>query len=48
LRLRRLYLRARLDQRELRLLHGILSDTDRIARRDRNVSEPDDSTDQNR
>jgi len=32
LRLRRLYLRARLDQRELRVLHGILSDTDRIAR----------------
>lgn len=32
LRLRRLYQRARLDQRELRLLHGILSDTDRIAR----------------
>ena len=32
LRLRRLYLRARPNQRELRLLHGILTDTDRIAR----------------
>jgi len=32
LRLRRMYLRARLDQRELRVLHGILTDTDRIAR----------------
>jgi len=32
MRLRRLYLRARLDQRELRVLHGILTDTDRMAR----------------
>jgi tRNA (cytidine32/uridine32-2'-O)-methyltransferase len=32
LRLRRLYLRARLDRRELRILHGILSDTERAAR----------------
>jgi tRNA (cytidine32/uridine32-2'-O)-methyltransferase len=32
LRLRRLYLRAQLDQRELRILHGILTDTDRLAR----------------
>jgi tRNA (cytidine32/uridine32-2'-O)-methyltransferase len=32
LRLRRLYLRAGLDERELRVLHGILTDTDRIAR----------------
>jgi tRNA (cytidine32/uridine32-2'-O)-methyltransferase len=32
LRLRRLFLRARPDQRELRILHGILTDTDRIAR----------------
>lgn len=32
MRLRRLYLRAGLDQREVRLLHGILTDTDRIAR----------------
>lgn len=39
LRLRRLYLRAALDQRELRMLHGILSDTGRIARllRDRSA-----------
>jgi tRNA (cytidine32/uridine32-2'-O)-methyltransferase len=29
LRLRRLYLRASLDRRELRILHGILSDTER-------------------
>jgi len=50
LRLRRLYLRARLDQRELRLLHGILSDTDRMARavRKETENEPDDSADQNR
>jgi len=39
LRLRRLYLRARLDQRELRLLHGILTDTDRLARLAREESE---------
>ena len=32
LRLRRLYLRARPDQRELRILHGILTDTERAAR----------------
>ena len=32
LRLRRLFLRARPDQRELRILHGILTDTDRVAR----------------
>jgi tRNA (cytidine32/uridine32-2'-O)-methyltransferase len=32
MRLRRLYLRAQLDQRELRVLHGILTDTDRMAR----------------
>jgi tRNA (cytidine32/uridine32-2'-O)-methyltransferase len=32
LRLRRLYLRAQPDQRELRVLHGILSDTERLAR----------------
>jgi tRNA (cytidine32/uridine32-2'-O)-methyltransferase len=31
-RLRRLYLRAQPDQRELRILHGILSDSERIAR----------------
>jgi len=31
LRLRRLYLRAQPDQRELRVLHGILSDSERIA-----------------
>ncbi|HJT97208.1 MAG TPA: RNA methyltransferase [Rhodanobacteraceae bacterium] len=31
LRLRRLYLRAAPDRRELRILHGILSDTDRLA-----------------
>ena len=30
-RLRRLYLRAQPDQRELRILHGILSDSERIA-----------------
>lgn len=33
LRLRRLYLRAQPDERELRVLHGILSDSERIARR---------------
>jgi tRNA (cytidine32/uridine32-2'-O)-methyltransferase len=32
MRLRRLYLRAQLDQRELRVLHGILTDTDRMVR----------------
>jgi len=32
LRLRRLYLRAQPDLRELRILHGILSDSERIAR----------------
>jgi tRNA (cytidine32/uridine32-2'-O)-methyltransferase len=32
LRLRRLFLRARPDRRELRILHGILTDTDRLAR----------------
>ena len=32
LRLRRFYLRARPDRRELRILHGILTDTDRAAR----------------
>lgn len=32
LRLRRLYLRAQPDQRELRVLHGILTDSERIAR----------------
>jgi len=32
LRLRRLYLRAHLDERELRILHGILTDTERMAR----------------
>jgi len=32
LRLRRLYLRARPDQRELRMLHGILTDTERASR----------------
>jgi tRNA (cytidine32/uridine32-2'-O)-methyltransferase len=32
LRLRRLYLRAMPDQRELRILHGILTDTERAAR----------------
>jgi TrmH family RNA methyltransferase len=32
MRLRRLYLRARPDSRELRILHGILSDTERMAR----------------
>jgi tRNA (cytidine32/uridine32-2'-O)-methyltransferase len=32
LRLRRLYLRARPDQRELRILHGILTDTERAVR----------------
>lgn len=32
LRLRRLYLKAQPDQRELRVLHGILSDTERLAR----------------
>jgi tRNA (cytidine32/uridine32-2'-O)-methyltransferase len=31
LRLRRLYLRTGLDERELRILHGILTDTDRLA-----------------
>ncbi|HEX5122983.1 MAG TPA: RNA methyltransferase [Rhodanobacteraceae bacterium] len=31
LRLRRLFLRAQPDQRELRVLHGILSDSERIA-----------------
>ncbi len=31
-RLRRLYLRAGLDQRELRILHGILADSQRMAR----------------
>ena len=34
-RLRRLYLRAQPDQRELRILHGILSDSERVARRAR-------------
>jgi tRNA (cytidine32/uridine32-2'-O)-methyltransferase len=34
LRLRRLYLRARLDRRELRILHGILTDTERAVRTD--------------
>ncbi|HJT98939.1 MAG TPA: RNA methyltransferase [Rhodanobacteraceae bacterium] len=33
LRLRRLYLRARPDRRELRILHGILTDTERASRR---------------
>ena len=49
LRLRRLYLRARLDERELRILHGILSDTDRIARLDgdKSPTDRDDSNDQN-
>jgi tRNA (cytidine32/uridine32-2'-O)-methyltransferase len=32
LRLRRLYLRAQPDQRELRILHGILTDSERLAR----------------
>ena len=32
LRLRRLYLKAGLDERELRILHGILTDTERMAR----------------
>jgi len=32
LRLRRLYLRTHLDERELRILHGILTDTERMAR----------------
>ena len=32
MRLRRMYLRAELDQRELRILHGILTDTERVAR----------------
>jgi tRNA (cytidine32/uridine32-2'-O)-methyltransferase len=32
LRLRRLYLRAAPDERELRILHGILTDTERMAR----------------
>jgi tRNA (cytidine32/uridine32-2'-O)-methyltransferase len=32
LRLRRLYLRAEPDERELRILHGILTDTERMAR----------------
>ena len=32
LRLRRLYLKAGLDERELRILHGILTDAERIAR----------------
>jgi tRNA (cytidine32/uridine32-2'-O)-methyltransferase len=32
IRLRRFYLRARPDRRELRILHGILTDTDRAAR----------------
>ena len=32
LRLRRLYLRAQPDERELRILHGILTDTERMAR----------------
>lgn len=31
-RLRRIYLRAGLDERELRILHGILADTQRMAR----------------
>lgn len=31
-RLRRLFLRAEPDERELRILHGILTDTDRMAR----------------
>ncbi|HEY6986627.1 MAG TPA: RNA methyltransferase [Rhodanobacteraceae bacterium] len=39
LRLRRLYLRARPDQRELRILRGILTDTDRIARLLRKTSQ---------
>ena len=38
-RLRRLYLRARPDQRELRILHGILTDTDRLARLRREPSD---------
>jgi len=32
LRLRRLYLRAQPDERELRILHGILTDSERMAR----------------
>jgi len=36
LRLRRLYLRAQPDERELRILHGILTDTERMARLARN------------
>jgi tRNA (cytidine32/uridine32-2'-O)-methyltransferase len=32
LRLRKLYQRAQMDERELRLLHGILADTQRMAR----------------
>jgi tRNA (cytidine32/uridine32-2'-O)-methyltransferase len=31
-RLRRLYLRARMDSRELRILRGMLSDTQRLLR----------------
>ncbi|MGH8171523.1 MAG: RNA methyltransferase [Rhodanobacteraceae bacterium] len=48
-RLRRLYLRARLDERELRVLHGILSDTDRIAELSASTrNKADDPVDQNR
>jgi len=32
LRLRKLYQRTQMDERELRLLHGILADTQRMAR----------------
>jgi tRNA (cytidine32/uridine32-2'-O)-methyltransferase len=32
LRLRRLFQRARPDERELRVLHGILADAERMAR----------------
>lgn len=39
LRLRRMFLRAQLDQRELRILHGILTDTDRVARLARAMSD---------
>ena len=39
LRLRRFFLRAAPDQRELRILHGILTDTDRTARLLRERSE---------
>jgi tRNA (cytidine32/uridine32-2'-O)-methyltransferase len=31
LRLRKLFQRAQMDERELRLLHGILADTQRMA-----------------